>query len=141
MVKLIDANDAKEIERNITIFLMIITILFFIILYLCSKFEFEIYNKYFAVCFSLIFLPFKIIIVKMLFDNIDWIDCLPYNAQYKRKIEERESGTYFEFQIRIYFKNYKRSFYWFPGKREELYNIADNWKKIAKYERNTEDDI
>jgi len=125
------AYNANEIEENITRFLGIITILFFIILFLCFKFEFEIYNKYFAVCFSLIFLPFKIIIVKLLFDNIDWIDCRQYISG------KRGDITY---QIRIYLKNDKRSFYWFFGKRDELYNIANNWKKIAKYERNIEDD-
>jgi hypothetical protein len=49
------------------------------------------------------FLPFKIIIVKLLFDNIIWIDCRQVN------ISGRHGVGYTSFEIRFHLRNDKKS--------------------------------
>jgi len=124
-----------KIEFNEQILYTGIMLLFFIILYICCIFRFEMYDKYFVASFSLIFLPFKIIIVKILFDNINWIDCEEINSRGPWGVRNTS------FQINFHLKNHKKTLYSFDGKKAELENIVYNWKSIAKYERNTENEI
>ena len=116
-------NDNKTPYNNQMLYAGI-TLLFFIILFICIVFKFEMYNGYFTASFSLVFLPFKITFNKILFENIDWVDC--YEVTVKGRI------TTFFYQMSINMKTPKLKAYVFDGKKEELEYIAYNWKTLAK---------
>ena len=104
-------------------FLLIFGPVFF---WICWNFnsEFEIYNDRFAVGYNFIFLPCKLIITEIFFDNINWIDG-----------GEEFRGRLVKLIMRFYFKNGEIKECVFNGDEKDFYDVIYNWKKIAKYER------
>jgi len=121
----------EEFDIYGKIIIAIIIICFLSYLYWIFNSEFEIYNTHFTLSFNLIFLPYKIVFHKILFDDIDWVDGknveTPYRPGSKFKVSE--------LQIYFYLKNGKAKTVRFSGNENEFNDIIRNWKNIANYAR------
>ena len=117
--------NTKEFGITTKIIFMIMIIFLFFVLYWFFNFEFEIYHTYFTICFQMIFFPIKIVLVKILFNNIEWIDG-----------EEIQGLKMTIFKIKFYLKNGKTKNYSFMGNKKEFLNILYNWRNISECENN-----
>jgi len=117
-----------DINTKITfIFFIVIIYLFFYCGYRLFYLEFEIYDTHFALCYSLFFLPLKIIFVTINFEDIDWIEYGGTSAQV------RGASIATGYEIIFYLTNGKVKKCPFMGTENELVDLVHNWKSIAKY--------
>jgi hypothetical protein len=90
--------------------------------------EFEIYSDRFAVGYSFVILPCKLIITEIFFDDIDWVDRrVAYRRGYEKLI------------MIVYCKNGAIKEREFKGGNWDFNDVLNNWKEIANYETNNEE--